>query len=165
MPFLSMSSCNWDFNTWFQEHSFEPSRDFKGYSFDLAFKYTYVGETLWQHGGVQVLYKDRLSYVGTASEAEWKPIQRTTRSRPSHQGTESVEVPTRKCGAQHKSGSFEFDARSQKLFGLLAVLADRVAQLRPHIVPHSMHRNASGEKLTNTFMGASKKKEPPRVPA
>ena len=56
------------------------------------FKYTCVGEALWQHGGVQVLYKDRLSYVGTASEAEWKPIQRATRSRPTHQGTESVEV-------------------------------------------------------------------------
>ena len=81
-----------DFGAWFQEHSFEPARDFKGYSFDLVFKYTYVGEALWQHGGVQVLYKDRLSYVGTASEAEWKPIQRATRSRPSHQGTESVEV-------------------------------------------------------------------------
>ena len=39
-----------------------------------------------------MLYKDRLSYTGTASEAEWKPIQRATRSRPSHQGTESVEV-------------------------------------------------------------------------
>ena len=89
---LAYLFANWDFATWFQEHSFEPSRDFKGYSFDLVFKYTYVGEALWQHGGVQVLYKDRLSYIGTASEAEWKPIQRATRSRPSHQGTESVEV-------------------------------------------------------------------------
>ena len=89
---LAYLFANWDFATWFQEHSFEPSRDFKGYSFDLVFKYTYVGEALWQHGGVQVLYKDRLSYTGTASEAEWKPIQRATRSRPSHQGTESVEV-------------------------------------------------------------------------
>ena len=83
---------NWDFASWFQEHSFEPARDFKGYSFDLVFKYTYVGEALWQHGGVQVLYKDRLSYTGTAREAEWKPIQRAMRSRPSQVGTEEVEV-------------------------------------------------------------------------
>ena len=83
---------NWDFASWFREHEFDPARDFKGYSFDLVFKYTYVGEALWQHGGVQVLYKDRLSYVGTSREAEWKPIQRVMRSRPTMQGSEEAEV-------------------------------------------------------------------------
>ena len=78
--------------TWFQSHSLKASRDFKGYSFDLVFKYTCVGEALWQHGGVQVLYKDRLSCTCTASETAWKPIQRATRSCRSHQGIESVEV-------------------------------------------------------------------------
>ena len=45
-----------------------------------------VPKPLWQHGGVQVLYKDRLSYVGTSREAEWKPIQCVMRSRPTMQG-------------------------------------------------------------------------------
>ena len=85
---------NWDFASWFREHEFDPARDFKGYSFDLVFKYTYVGEALWQHGGVQVLYKDRLSYVGTSREAEWKPIQSVMRSRPTMQGSEEAEFPT-----------------------------------------------------------------------
>ena len=31
----------------------------------------------------QVTYKDHLSFVGSATEAEWKPIVRTTRSVPS----------------------------------------------------------------------------------
>ena len=83
---------NFDFATWFKAFEFEPVRDFKGYSFDLVFQYTYVGEELWQHGGVQVLYKDRLHVVGTSREAEWKPIQRVMRSRPSLQGSEEVEV-------------------------------------------------------------------------
>ena len=41
----------------------------------------------------QVTYKDRLSTVGTSTEAEWKPIRRTTRSVPSMQaGMHSVEL-------------------------------------------------------------------------
>ena len=38
-------------------------------------------------------YKDRLSFVGSATEAEWKPIVRTSRRVPSMQtGTQNVEV-------------------------------------------------------------------------
>ena len=31
----------------------------------------------------QVTYKDRLSFTGSATEAEWKPIRRSSRSVPS----------------------------------------------------------------------------------
>ena len=41
----------------------------------------------------QVTYKDRLSFVGSATEAEWKPIVRTSRRVPSMQtGTQNIEV-------------------------------------------------------------------------
>ena len=41
----------------------------------------------------QVTYKDRLSFVGSSTEAEWKPIRRTSRSVPSMQnGSQDVEV-------------------------------------------------------------------------
>ena len=56
---------NWDFEGWFnsfkfeQESTFEPTKrlvdpNFGGYSFDHVFRYEYVGEQLWQHGGVRV---------------------------------------------------------------------------------------------------------------
>ena len=38
-------------------------------------------------------YKDRLSFTGSATEAEWKPIQRAIRSVPSMEtGMQDVEV-------------------------------------------------------------------------
>ena len=56
---------NWDFESWFNSFRFEedskfPSTkqivdpNFAGYSYDLVFRYEYVGEALWQHGGVKV---------------------------------------------------------------------------------------------------------------
>ena len=56
---------NWDFEAWFNSFEFDqqeklPSSkklvdpNFAGYSFDLVFRYEYVGEALWQHGGVKV---------------------------------------------------------------------------------------------------------------
>jgi hypothetical protein len=90
---------NWDFEGWFNGFEFDTEeafldKNFGGYSFDHVFKYTYVGPALWQHGGVQVLYKHRLSYTGSAVEAEWNPIRRTTRSRPTsdHLGTHEVQM-------------------------------------------------------------------------
>ena len=63
---LAFHFANWDFEAWFNslhfdhDTAFEPSKNklvdpnFGGYSFDLVFRYEYVGEELWQHGGVRV---------------------------------------------------------------------------------------------------------------
>lgn len=53
--------------------------EFARYSFDNVFKYEYKGASHWQHGGVHVVYKDRLSWTGTANDAEWAPIYRVTK--------------------------------------------------------------------------------------
>ena len=58
---------NWDFEGWFKGFEFEhdstftPTQrlvdpNFGGYSFDHVFCYEYVGEELWQHGGVKVCH-------------------------------------------------------------------------------------------------------------
>ena len=60
--------------------------NFGGYAFDHVFRYEYVGEALWQHGGVRVTYKHRLSETGTAREAEFKPVHRVMRSVPTQNG-------------------------------------------------------------------------------
>ena len=62
---LAFHLANWDFEGWFNsfkfdhDSAFQPSRqlvdsNFGGYSFDLVFRYEYVGAELWQHGGVKV---------------------------------------------------------------------------------------------------------------
>ena len=62
---LAFHLANWDFEAWFNSFEFDqqeklPSSkklvdpNFAGYSFDLVFRYEYVGEALWQHGGVKV---------------------------------------------------------------------------------------------------------------
>ena len=62
---LALHLANWDFEGWFNsfkfdhDSAFQPSRqlvdsNFGGYSFDLVFRYEYVGAELWQHGGVKV---------------------------------------------------------------------------------------------------------------
>ena len=63
---LAFHFANWDFETWFNsfhfdhDTAFEPSKNklvdpnFGAYSFDLVFRYEYVGEELWQHGGIKV---------------------------------------------------------------------------------------------------------------
>lgn len=84
---------NWDFGAWFDSmHVVDP--DFGRFSFDKVWRYEYVGRALWQHGGVRVTYKDRLSWMGSSTEAQWKPIQRATRRRPSMSGgsEDAVEV-------------------------------------------------------------------------
>ena len=75
---------NWDIETWFKELEFEPDKNFHGYSFDHVFQYQYVGEALWQHGGVQVTCKDQMANTSLASS---KPratycTTRTRRTRP-----------------------------------------------------------------------------------
>jgi hypothetical protein len=49
------------------------------YTFDHVFRYTYT-EALWQHGGVKVTYKDKLSYTAGHNDAEWSPV--VARERP-----------------------------------------------------------------------------------
>lgn len=61
---LAFQLANWDFESWFNAFEFDhgstfaPSRlvdpNFAGYSYDLVFRYEYVGAELWQHGGVKV---------------------------------------------------------------------------------------------------------------
>ena len=62
---LAFHFANWDFEGWFKSFKFEDSEtftptqflvdpNFAGYSFDHVFRYEYVGEELWQHGGVKV---------------------------------------------------------------------------------------------------------------
>ena len=66
---------NWDFNNWFASHGLEPDKDFKDITWDNVFRYTY-DETCWAHGCVKVTYKSRLTWMGTAHDAEWAPIKR-----------------------------------------------------------------------------------------
>jgi len=61
---LGFDFANWDFEEWFTTSQFDTDdafegkklvdNSFSGYSFDLVFKYAYVGDALWQHGGVKV---------------------------------------------------------------------------------------------------------------
>ena len=51
------------------------SKQFKRYTFDNVFKYEYVGTAMAKHGGVKVVYKDRLSRTGTHFDAEWAPVE------------------------------------------------------------------------------------------
>ena len=41
---------------------------FARYTFDNVYRYTYK-ESLWQHGGVKVTYKERLSYQAGENDA------------------------------------------------------------------------------------------------
>ena len=62
---LAFHLANWDFEKWFNSFEFDHDStftsskklvdpNFAGYSFDHVFRYEYVGEALWQHGGVKV---------------------------------------------------------------------------------------------------------------
>jgi hypothetical protein len=63
---LGFDFANWDFEAWFGTLQFQTGDTFEGkkivdtsfggYSFDLVFRYQYVGEALWQHGGVKVCH-------------------------------------------------------------------------------------------------------------
>ena len=57
---------------------------FARYTFDNVYRYTYK-ESLWQHGGVKVTYKERLSYQAGENDAEWSPV--VERERPAEGGT------------------------------------------------------------------------------
>jgi len=81
---------NWDFEEWLAGMNVTgPDGEtttrglFEGklarYTFDNVFRYTYV-ETLWQHGGVKVDYKARLSDTAGENDAEWSPV--VSRERP-----------------------------------------------------------------------------------
>ena len=61
---LAFHLANWNFESWFNAFEFEHSSkfdqskkfvdpNFAGYSYDLVFRYEYVGAELWQHGGVK----------------------------------------------------------------------------------------------------------------
>ena len=54
------------------------------YTFDNVYRYTYK-ESLWQHGGVKVTYKERLSYQAGENDAEWSPV--VERELPAEGGT------------------------------------------------------------------------------
>ena len=56
---------SWDFAKWFADLELQPEEDFGGYSYDLVFRYEYVGLSLWQHGGVCVTCKERVSTTGS----------------------------------------------------------------------------------------------------
>lgn len=76
---------NWNLDKWLGEmvagkvDSSLFCGEFARYSFDNVFKYEYKGASHWKHGGVHVVYKDRLSWKGTANDAEWAPIERVTK--------------------------------------------------------------------------------------
>ena len=81
---------NWDFEKWLEGMNVETDAGksttrglFEGkmarYTFDHVFRYTYT-EALWQHGGVKVTYKDKLSYTAGHNDAEWSPV--VARERP-----------------------------------------------------------------------------------
>jgi hypothetical protein len=52
---------------------------FARYTFDNVYRYAYE-ESLWQHGGVKVTYKERLSYEKGENDAEYSPV--IARERP-----------------------------------------------------------------------------------
>ena len=80
---------NWDFEEWLAGMN-ATSTDgvtttrglFEGklarYTFDNVYRYTYA-EALWQHGGVKVTYKERLSLTAGENDAEWSPVKETER--------------------------------------------------------------------------------------
>ena len=75
---------NWDFEKWLEGMNVTTTDGvtttrglfegkFARYSFDNVFCYKYV-ERLWQHGGVKLTYKERLSYTAGERDAEWSPV-------------------------------------------------------------------------------------------
>ena len=81
---------NWDFEAWLRGMVNEETghnlfeKGMARYSFDNVFRYYYVGPVLHEHGGVKVVYKDRLSRTGSALDAEWAPLEEKMRPAPSH---------------------------------------------------------------------------------
>lgn len=78
---MEFNFANWDLEQWLSQ--MVPGVDsslfegkFARYSFDNVYRYTYVGNELWEHGGVKVTYKQRLSHKGTPLDAEWAPLER-----------------------------------------------------------------------------------------
>ena len=81
---------NWDFERWLEGMNVPTSEgttttrglfegQFARYTFDNVYRYEYV-ESLWQHGGVKVTYKERLSYSAGENDAEYSPV--VARERP-----------------------------------------------------------------------------------
>jgi len=80
---------NWDFEEWLKDMNatspcgVSTTRGmFEGklarHTFDMVWRYTYT-ESLWQHGGVKVTYKPRLSMTPGENDAEWSPVAEKTR--------------------------------------------------------------------------------------
>ena len=79
---------NWDFNTWLKGAVGFKTSDLEKITFDNVFRYLYVGgkactdvngapsTVAREHGGVEVTFKERLSYTGTYLDDEWGPVKR-----------------------------------------------------------------------------------------
>ena len=78
---LSWCLANWNFDVWFDGMGVLGS--YSRISAVMVFKYEY-DQKLWQHGGVRVTYKERLSATGAHSrEAEFAPMcERYSRQDP-----------------------------------------------------------------------------------
>ena len=87
---------NWDFEAWMLGMNVERNDGststrglFEGklarYTFDNVYRYQYV-EELWQHGGVKVTFKSRLSLGAGENDAEWGPVEERERAPPGGNG-------------------------------------------------------------------------------
>ena len=78
---MEFNFANWDFTTWFNQYvpddvaSGSRRGDFARYAFDMVYSYEYQGVSLWNHGGVKMTCKNRLSMQPTYRESDFSPIE------------------------------------------------------------------------------------------
>ena len=78
---MEFNFANWDFTTWFNQYvpddvaSGSRRGDFARYAFDMVYSYEYQGVSLWNHGGVKMSFKNRLSMQPTYRESDFSPIE------------------------------------------------------------------------------------------
>ena len=97
---------NWDFEEWLagmnidRDDGSTSSRGlfegkFARYTFDNVYRYMYT-EGLWQHGGVKVTFKERLSLSVGENDDEWGPVVERERPPPGGNGPPvTVTTPAR----------------------------------------------------------------------
>ena len=124
---------NWDFEAWLRGMVNEETghnlfeKGMARYSFDNVFRYYYVGPELHEHGGVKVVYKDRLSRTATALDAEWAPLEEKMRPAPSHR----PGPPTKVNVTTEKGIVFVQHPPSLKKDAPLEAFAERVQNKQP----------------------------------
>lgn len=124
---------NWDFEAWLRGMVNEDTghnlfeKGMARYSFDNVFRYYYVGPELHEHGGVKVVYKDRLSRTATALDAEWAPLEEKTRPAPS----DRPGPPTKVNVTTEKGIVFVQHPPSLKKAAPLEDFAERVPNKQP----------------------------------